>query len=74
MPNFSPDKSAVIVEGLRLARSLENSVLLLHLAISELEAIDDSSQEFRTVLALLHCLTPMLECNIEENRHSWERL
>lgn len=69
-----PDHRAVIAEGLRIARSLEDSVLLLNLAIAEFEEIENQTKEFRTALALLRSVTPQLDCSIEENRHSWKRL
>jgi hypothetical protein len=68
------DQTTVIAEGLRIARSLEDSVLLLKLAIDEFEEVDSSSQEFRTGLALLRSVTPQIECFAEESRLAWERL
>jgi len=69
-----PDRRTVIAEGLRIARSLEDSVLLLKLAIAEFEEIENESKEFRTALALLNAATCQLDCHAEENRFSWQRL
>lgn len=68
------DQPAAIAEGLRIARSLEDSVLLLKLAIAEFEEIEDESKQFRTALVLLTAATSQLDCFAEENRISWQRL
>lgn len=69
-----PDQRTVIAEGLRITRSLEDSVLLLKLAIAELEEIENETKEFCTALALLRLVTPQIDCHVEENRISWQRL
>ncbi|MEX0272605.1 hypothetical protein AB3R30_26185 [Leptolyngbyaceae cyanobacterium UHCC 1019] len=69
-----PDRRAVIAEGLRIARSLEDSVLLLNLAIAQFEEIENQTKEFRVALSLLRSITPQIDCCVEETRHSWKRL